>query len=399
MRQLLPPRMCLAIAIVLFICCQVSYGQRRSPQRHFAELERASLAEPFKGLTTDGKVVGGLYPVQTTGVSTEPVQEAAKAFLAGLNKEQRKKTLFPVDDSEWRKWGNVHFYVRQGVSFKEMNKKQRELGFELLKAGLSAKGLKKTRDVMRLNETLAEIKNNFDEWGESLYWITIMGEPSATKPWGWQLDGHHVNINYFVLGDQVVMTPVFMGSEPTEAKSGKYKGTIVLQDEQNKGLALMTSLTPSQRTKATIQGKKGPTNNVAEAFRDNLVLDYAGIPASGFNDKQKKLLLEVVSEYVGNIDDGHARVKMSEVRKHLDKTHFAWIGTVGPDAVFYYRIQSPVVLIEFDHQRPIGLRRTGIPSREHTHTVIRTPNGNDYGKDLLRQHHADHDHDHDHQHE
>ena len=32
------------------------------------------------------------------------------------------------------------------------------------------------------------------------------------------------------------------------------------------------------------------------------------------------------------------------------------------------------------------------PSRHHIHTVVRTPNGNDYGADLLRQHHARFDH-------
>jgi hypothetical protein len=26
------------------------------------------------------------------------------------------------------------------------------------------------------------------------------------------------------------------------------------------------------------------------------------------------------------------------------------------------------------------------PTRDHIHTIVRTPNGNDYGKDLLRQH-------------
>ena len=52
-----------------------------------------------------------------------------------------------------------------------------------------------------------------------------MGEPSATEPWGWQLDGHHAIINYFVLGDQVVMTPLFVGSEPVTAHTGKYAGS------------------------------------------------------------------------------------------------------------------------------------------------------------------------------
>lgn len=42
-----------------------------------------------------------------------------------------------------------------------------------------------------------------------------MGTPSATEPWGFQFDGHHLVINYFVLGHQVVMSPCFWGSEPT----------------------------------------------------------------------------------------------------------------------------------------------------------------------------------------
>jgi hypothetical protein len=91
------------------------------------------------------------------------------------------------------------------------------------------------------------------------------------------------------------------------------------------------------------------------------------------------------------MDAGHAKVKMSEVEKHLDRTYFAWIGGAADDSVFYYRVHSPVILIEFDHQRPVGIRHlvkeTG-PMKEHVHVVIRTPNGNDYGKDLLRQHYA-----------
>ena len=118
-----------------------------------------------------------------------------------------------------------------------MNAAQREAAFRMLEASLSAKGLKLTRDIMRLNETLGELNsNNFIEYGEWKYWISIMGEPSAREPWGFQLDGHHLNLNYFVLGDQVVMTPAFWGSEPTIATSGKYAGTSILQDEQGRGL-------------------------------------------------------------------------------------------------------------------------------------------------------------------
>lgn len=85
--------------------------------------------------------------------------------------------------------------------------------------------------------------------------------------------------------------------------------------------------------------------------------------------------------------DGHAAVKLNEVRAHLDKTYFAWTGAVDANAVFYYRIHSPVIFIEFDHQGPIALQGSRqTPTRRHVHTVVRTPNGNDYGKDLLRRH-------------
>lgn len=346
------------------------------------------LAEPFKGVTTDGTVRSGLFPIRLTGVTTKPVVQAATTFLAALTPEQRARTTYRVDDSEWRKWNNVHRYVRQGVSFKEMTDAQRASAFALLQASLSADGLEKSRNIMHLNETIAEITKRFEEYGEGLYYFTVMGDPSASQPWGWQLDGHHLVINYFVLRDQVVMTPTFMGSEPVRADSGKYAGTIVLQDEQNKGLALMQALTPDQQKKATIQTDKTANNAVAQAFRDNLVLDYAGIKASEFDRKQKDLLLSVIEEYVGNLSPGHAKVRMEEVRRHLDDTFVAWIGTTAPDSVFYYRIHSPVILIEFDHQTPVALEGPKVPGRQHVHTVVRTPNGNDYGKDLLRQHHA-----------
>lgn len=64
--------------------------------------------------------------------------------------------------------------------------------------------------------------------------------------------------------------------------------------------------------------------------------------------------------------------------------------------VFYYRIHSPVVLIEFDHQTPANLwhlaKDPSLPNPQHIHVVVRTPNGNDYGTDLLRQHYAQHPH-------
>lgn len=370
-------------------------------QRFRAMSERSEsrgLAEPYKGITTNGEIVLDLFPIHSTGVSTAPVREAATAFLASLTQEQREKSVFTVDDDEWRKWMNQHFYIRQGVGFDEMDDAQREAALGLLRASLSAKGLKLTRDIMRLNHTLGELNdNNFVEYGEWLYWITVMGEPSPDEPWGWQLDGHHVIINYFVLGDQVVMTPLFVGSEPVIAEDGKYKGTTILQDEQAAGLAMLRALTDAQREEAILDVSKEGNNNLGEAFKDNFVLDYAGTPVSSFSEEQRMQLLDLIALFVNNLKEGHAEVRMTEVETHLDATHFAWIGGTENESVYYYRIHSPVILIEFDHQRPAGLRHLfpdRKPNRQHIHVVVRTPNGNDYGKDLLRQHYENHPHEH-----
>ena len=354
------------------------------------------LNDSYTGVTTDGEIVPGLYSIRSTGVSTEPVRIAAVTFLATLDQEQRARTLFAVDDEEWRKWMNIHSYLRQGVSFREFTDAQRGAAFGLLGASLSAKGLELSQDIMKLNTTLAELNgDDFIQYGEDAYNITIMGTPSATEPWGWQIDGHHLVINYFVLGDQVVMTPAFWGSEPVFATSGRHAGTWVLQEEQDMGLKMYFALDDEQRAQAVLNPVKDTDYDVASFFQDNLVLDYAGVSVSTFSELQRMQLMELIGLFVGNMREGHAAVRMSEVAAHLDDTYFAWIGGNTDSSVYYYRIHSPVLLIEFDHQTPIGLRQfnePGVPYRGHIHTTVRTPNGNDYGKDLLRQHYAMHPH-------
>ncbi len=373
---------------------QKGKGKGKGGGSRFAEMEKKAIAEPFVGVTTDGKVEKELFEIKSTGVETAAVKKAAISFLAGLTDEQRSKTTFPVDDNEWRRWANQHSLPRQGVSFEEMSEKQRELGFALLGAGLSAKGLKTTQDIMKLNHTIAEMSGREGEYGYGrwAYFITIMGKPLDTKPWGFQFDGHHCIINYFVLGDQVVMTPLFLGSEPVWADEGKYKGTIVLQEEQNHALALVRSLTDEQKAKAVLKKAKDGTNSNTEAFSDNVVIPYEGLPVSEMNAEQKSAFLQLTGLWIHNLREGHAKVKMEEIEEHLERTRFAWIGEMDEDSVFYYRIHSPVVLIEFDHQRPIALDRSGSATRNHIHATVRTPNGNDYGKDLLKQHLLTHPH-------
>ena len=353
---------------------------------------RAEVAAPFRGLTTDGHVIPNLYELKSTGVSTEPLREAALAFLAGLTEEQRGAARFGIDAGEWRAWSNIHaFVMRHGVSLDDCTEAQRARALDLLRASCSARGFMLARDIMRLNDALGELSGRPLEFSEWYYWLSIFGEPSADQPWGWQLDGHHLNINCFILGDQVVMTPSFFGAEPTAVDTGKHAGTRVFVQEEASGLEFARSLSARQREAATGDvGQQRMDGRIqTAAFRDNIDLPYAGVLAESFSADQKTRFLELIQIYSGRIRDGHAQVRLEEIARYLDETRFLWVGGLEDESVFYYRIQSPVVSIEFDHLSGIAFDNDE-PSRNHIHTVVRSPNGNDYGKDLLRQHWAQH---------
>jgi hypothetical protein len=343
------------------------------------------LAQDFKGITCDGTVVPGLFPLYATGIPTTDITHAAHAYVESLSPAQQGASLFPLDSSAWRRWSNIHpFLMRHGALLEDMNMSQRELVFGLLQASLSPSGYALARDIMRLNESIREITGSDEELGEWLYWLSIMGQPALDEPWGWQIDGHHLIINCFVLGDQLVMTPMFMGSEPVAVDIGKYAGTRVFQAEEHTGLTLAQSLTAEQRRKAILSVDL-PSELFTAAFRDNFELCYEGIGYDDLTRQQQALLLALIGIYVNRMRAGHAQLKLAEVQRHLHETYFAWMGGTDDHSVFYYRVHSPVILIEFDHQGGIALESNG-PSHNHIHTVVRTPNGNDYGKDLLRQH-------------
>jgi hypothetical protein len=346
----------------------------------------AAAAEPFKGITVDGTVIPGLYAVQKTGVSTQSIREAAQDFLGSLTPAQREKTLFAVDTIEWRKWSNIHpTLLRHGTPLFEMNDAQRDCAFALLRESLSKQGFEEALDIMHLNEAVLELTGRLDEYGEDLYWLSIMGEPSASAPWGWQWDGHHLIINYFVLGDQIVVTPSFLGAEPVHARSGKYAGTRVFKADEDEGLAMIRTLSVTQRAKAIIAAET-TGEDFTTAFRDNLELGCKGIRYDELSASQHDQLLGLVEHHVGRVRSGHAQVKLAEVKRHLKDTYFCWMGGMENDSTFYYRVQSPVIIVEFDHQRGIAFREHTKPYKDHIHVILRTPNGNDYGKDLLRQH-------------
>jgi hypothetical protein len=354
---------------------------------------KESLGEEFRGIFADGIVQPGLFPVRKTGVSLEPMVRAAQDFLASLDSRQQRQVSFDIQDKAWHSWSNVHpFLMRHGLGLHTLSNAQRQTALALVSSSLSASGFETARNVMKLNEHACELTGLTEEYSEWYYWISMFGTPSASEPWGWQFDGHHLIINCFILGDQMVLTPQFMGSEPVFAETGKYAGTHVFRAEESVGLAMMRGLSSEQQAKATI-GTRLPGELLAAAFNDNANMPYQGIRYDDLTSEQQAVLRDLIGVYLHRLRPGHADFRLEEAFDQLKNTAFSWIGAHDDHGPFYYRVYSPVVLIEFDHQPGI-VYANDEPTRDHIHTVVRTPNGNDYGKDLLRQHYALHDHSH-----
>ncbi|MCP2256129.1 Protein of unknown function (DUF3500) [Prauserella aidingensis] len=356
-----------------------------------------SAAEPFVGITTDGTPVPGLFGVADETAPTTGALDAAQAYLSSLDRDQRGKAVLPVDAPEWQMWINAFLtFPEHGLLLQELGEEQRDAALAIVAASLSADGFAQAREAMRLNGALGEFVGGYDDTlTEYCYWFTIFGRPSDDGPWGWQLQGHHVDLHCFLLGSQMILTPKFLGVE--------FHGDRIFTPQREAARELMASLQPRQRDRALLSGSMLADDlppelagmvdgrHRAGAGRDNLVLPYEGLAGDQLGPGQRELLMSLAATFLTDLPDGPRAHRIAQIERHLDETHLAWIGTWGEAAPFYYRLHNPVLLAEYDNHAGIFLDNAE-PEPFHVHTIVRTPNGGDYGTSLLRQHYAAHHH-------
>ena len=114
------------------------------------------------------------------------------------------------------------------------------------------------------------------------------------------------------------------------------------------------------------------------AYRDNRIVPYEGIRYTELDPKQKDLVAKILDEYLLYLPQPSRQIRLEHALSFPDETYFCWIGSYGNDDPFYYRIQNPVIIVEFDHHSGVFLNNKA-PAKFHTHTILRTPNGGDYG--------------------
>ncbi|CDR06377.1 predicted protein [Streptomyces iranensis] len=289
----------------------------------------------------------------------------------------------------------------KGMRLERLADSDRDRALAVIEASLSPAGYAQVRAAMALNEHLGELIDDYrDTLTEFAYWFTVFGTPSGDSPWGWQLMGHHVDLHCVFVGGQVVLAPVFLGAEPTTG-TGRFEGITAFGDETEVALAFRRTLDPdregeflmgsSLRAEDLPPELAGPWNgrHLAGAGSDNLVLPPEGIVAASLPADQRDGLVELIRVYLDRLPTPQAERTLALVREHFDETRFAWRGGHDDECAFYYRIHSPVLLVEYDNHPGVFLANPE-PARFHVHTIVRAPNGNDYGRDLLAQHYRLH---------
>jgi hypothetical protein len=344
--------------------------------------------------------------------ATSQIVGLANVFLAALNEKQRDAVLYKFNDEEQRaRWSNLPtgFVPRGGLSLEELSDTQQKAALDLVASTLSQKGYQKVEEIREADDVFKATPhqhppfgNNKDDrqgrpqsagakdrppepppsggfkssgpnhemFGKNLYYISLLGMPSEKDPWMLQFGGHHLALNITIVGDRGVLAPSLTGAQP-----GTYTahGRTVrpLGQENDKGFALLNALDDAQRQQAILNYRVADL--VLGPGHDGQIIQPEGLKASSMNEKQRAMLLDLISEWVGIANDSFAAARMEEIKAGLDETWFAWSGptTVAPgeNGTSYYRIQGPKLVIEYAPQ----------PGEDHVHTIYRDPT-NDYGK-------------------
>jgi hypothetical protein len=300
---------------------------------------------------------------------------SANGFLGSLDEGQRSKVTFEFNDAAQRvKWSNLPTTMvpRAGLKMGDLSGPQKKAAMDLLASMLSKRGYEKVLAIMEGDEVLkgASSGRGSPMFGRDLYYISILGRPSATDPWMLQFGGHHLALNITMVGRDGILTPSHTAAQPAKYTVDG-KTVRPLGAENDKAFALINALDEGQRKQAILNYKVADL--VLGPGKDGKTIQPEGMKCTAMSASQQAMLLDLVGEWAGIVNEEAAAVRMAEIKTNLAATWFAWSGPTTNGTPAYYRIQGPTLVIEYAPQ-PLG----GDPTM-HIHTIYRDPT-NDYGK-------------------
>jgi Protein of unknown function (DUF3500) len=313
-------------------------------------------------------------------ISGDELSAAANKVLNSLNENQRAKACFDFDNKERTHWIYVPS-VRLGLPIKELTEAQQKLVQDLLATSLSPVGKNKVLGVMLLEEYLRVKEQGKGQFvrDPGLYYISFFGTPTANGTWGWRWEGHHCSQNFTVVDGKLTgATPSFVGANPGKINDEKStdNGLELLAFEDLRGRELARSLTAEQFKKALIKGET-PKDVVTKNTPKLSPTTPQGISLKELSPEQKKILGQIIMEYVGRARPDFAIQEMKEISATSeDLIYFGWSGGLEVGQGHYYCVQGPSFLFELDNTQN---------NANHVHTVWRDLK-KDFGYDVLAEH-------------
>ena len=344
----------------------------------------------------------------TPAEATTRIVASAQALLSALDAAGRMKVQFPFEGPQKTRWSNFPsgIFERQGLRLGDLTPAQRSAVMTLLSTALSRPGYQKVTEIMRGDEVLRQTEGANGPgrggppraavapavrrrkarprrrqgrppggalaFGEDEYYLAFLGTPSTTEPWMLQFGGHHLAIN-LTLGGK----PGEHDAEPAGRAAGHIHGRRA--DGAPAGRRERQGVCADQRARRRRSASQAILNYrvpdlVLGPGQDGRTIQPEGIRASALTPPQQTMLLDLVREWAGIMDDAFAEPRMAEIRANLPQTYFAWSGPTTNGSAAYFRIQGPTLVIEYAPQGGV----------DHIHTIYRDPT-NDYGAKFARK--------------
>jgi hypothetical protein len=150
-----------------------------------------------------------------------------------------------------------------------------------------------------------------------------------------------------VAWDRVTLLPPVAGAPPLEIPSRYVLPRRRAAIRRLRGYELLYSLRPDQKQTAVVSPAAVAGSSPDEAAEE-------GLPASGMDLRQKRLLWALVEEYLRYVDEEAGASLLQATRQAgADRLRFSWRGsTEAPAGPFLYRIRGPHLLIEYAIEAP-----------------------------------------------
>jgi hypothetical protein len=343
--------------------------------------------------------------------------DLAAALLDSCTPQQREEALLPFEGDERVRW----FYTptdHGGLPLNAQRPSQQQMTMRLVAAGLSESTYNTVATVMGIENILDRAEGWRSDWGRErgrdpgLYWIRIFGEPGADR-WGWRFGGHHVSLNYVIVGGRLIATtPCFIGSNPARSALVGGGELAPLGAVEDVARSLVHTLSDVQLRQALlhpsapsdiVSGNRPRLSGAAEivhindpglwrqtvdeprrrqradAPREVVIRPQPnGLAAAEMTTAQRTLLHSLVSTHEACAPEG----VLAKSPNSLVGIHFAWAGDLEAGRPHYYRLHGPELLVEYDNTQN---------DANHAHSVWRRPSS-DFGFDVLEAHRSNYPH-------